>query len=148
MHSGKVLKWFPDTGFGFITPSDGEDNLFVHHSQIEGDRTELNVDENVTYTLGTNPKTGKPCAENVKGDKTGTRIEPSVKSDEPCYSYQRGTCTRGRRCRFSHLFGGMGRGRGGYGGGWGYGGGYGGYGGGFSGYGRGFGRGYGGRKGS
>merc|ERR1719474_1122091 len=117
------------------------------------EKKEMNVGENVTYILGVNPKTGEPCAENVKGDGTGTRVE-SAKSLEPCYAFQNGNCTRGNRCRFSHggggfggrggfgggrggYGGGFGRGRGGYGGGWGYGGGYGG----FGGYGGGFARG-------
>lgn len=64
MGSGTV-KWFnASKGFGFITPDDGSDDLFVHHSEI---RTEgyASLDENqkVTYEVGQGKK--GPCANNV-----------------------------------------------------------------------------------
>lgn len=105
---GTVKKWMGDRGYGFIDPADGSGDLFVHFKHIDqtgGRRNTLNIGENVTYTLGINPKTGNPAAENVIGDQTGTPAPT----------------TRG---------GFRGRGRGGYGGGWGRGGGAG-YGGGY-----------------
>ena len=64
MSTGTV-KWFNSSkGFGFITPDDGSDDLFVHHSEI---RTEgyASLDENqkVTFEVGEGKK--GPCATNV-----------------------------------------------------------------------------------
>merc|ERR1719273_1952834 len=100
--SGTVKKWFADKGFGFIEAGDGSGDVFVHFKGVIGDRTELNIGENVTYSLGTNPKTGKVVAENVVGDFTG--------NPAPGPRYQGGRGGYG------------GGGRGGYGGGYGGGG--------------------------
>ena len=61
-----TVKWFNDTkGFGFITPSDGGKEVFVHQTDIEaeGHRT-LNDGDRVQYEVGESPK--GPKAANVK----------------------------------------------------------------------------------
>ena len=60
-----TVKWFnASKGYGFITPADGNDDLFVHHSEI---RTEgyasLDEGQNVDFEVGQGKK--GPCATNV-----------------------------------------------------------------------------------
>jgi len=60
-----TVKWFnASKGYGFISPSDGEKDLFVHMSEIqmEGFKT-LNEGQSVDYNEGTSEK--GPCATNV-----------------------------------------------------------------------------------
>ncbi len=61
MSTGTV-KWFnASKGFGFITPDDGGDDLFVHHSEIrmEGYAT-LDEGQKVNFEVGEGKK--GPCA--------------------------------------------------------------------------------------
>jgi CspA family cold shock protein len=53
-----TVKWFNESkGFGFITPSDGSADVFVHFSAIvgEGFRT-LSEGQSVTYEVEKGPK--------------------------------------------------------------------------------------------
>jgi CspA family cold shock protein len=62
MSTGKV-KFFDDMkGFGFITPDDGGNDLFVHISGIESDT--LREDQKVTFEIGEGKR--GPCAVSVK----------------------------------------------------------------------------------
>ena len=60
-----TVKWFDNKkGFGFITPTDGGKDLFVHMSgiQMEGFKT-LKENQTVSYETGTSDKC--PMATNV-----------------------------------------------------------------------------------
>lgn len=61
-----TVKWFDaKKGFGFITPEDGSDDVFVHHTNIAGQgfKTLTNGQE-VQYELGQGRK--GPQATNVR----------------------------------------------------------------------------------
>ena len=65
MPRGKV-KWFNENkGFGFITPDDGGDDLFVHHTDIDADGyRSLRDDQEVEFEVGEGEK--GPVAKSVK----------------------------------------------------------------------------------
>ncbi len=58
-----TVKWFnSEKGFGFIQPSKGGNDLFVHYSETNG--VTLNEGDTVEYEIGEGRK--GPCAVNVK----------------------------------------------------------------------------------
>ena len=53
-----TVKWFNDAkGFGFISPTEGGDDVFVHFSEVKGDgfRT-LSEGQQVKFDVNTGPK--------------------------------------------------------------------------------------------
>jgi cold shock protein len=120
-----TVKWFnPEKGYGFITRENGEKDVFVHQSAIQGGgfRT-LNEGERVEFEVVQGQK--GPAAENV------------VRLDAPAGGEGGGSSSGGGGGGYGGGGGGRGGGYGGGGGGGGRGGGYGGGGGGRGGGGRG-----------
>lgn len=60
-----TVKWFNDSkGFGFITPDDNGEDLFVHHSEIQSEGyASLKDNQAVEYEIGEGRK--GPCATKV-----------------------------------------------------------------------------------
>jgi cold shock CspA family protein len=64
LHKGQLVKWNDDRGFGFIKPSEGKGEIFLHISEIKTTGRRPKIGDVVFYTLGTG-KNGKPCAISV-----------------------------------------------------------------------------------
>lgn len=61
------VKWFdPDKGYGFLIRPTGDD-LFVHHSEIEGKPSDLEPNDEVEYEVGQNDR--GPNARSVRAKK-------------------------------------------------------------------------------
>ena len=59
-----TVKWFnPTKGFGFIEPSDGGKDVFVHSSAVErAGMNSLNEGQKVSYELERDARSGKESA--------------------------------------------------------------------------------------
>ncbi len=62
MEKGKVKFFNDEKGFGFITPENGESDIFVHVSAVASGT--LNQEDTVEYNVGQGQK--GPCAVDVK----------------------------------------------------------------------------------
>ena len=67
MSTGTV-KWFnPQKGFGFIQPSDGGKDVFVHISAVErAGMSTLNEGQQISFDVVADRRTGKSSADNLR----------------------------------------------------------------------------------
>lgn len=63
-HHGKLVKWDDSRGFGFIEPSDGGKNIFVHIKDIRPGERRPVIGDTVYYEVGAGNQ-GKPKAINA-----------------------------------------------------------------------------------
>ena len=63
-----TVKWFSATkGFGFIQPTDGGTDVFVHISAVErAGMRDLNEGQKISYDVVADRRTGKSSADNLK----------------------------------------------------------------------------------
>merc|ERR1711862_366673 len=72
MPTGVVKKFFEDKGFGFITPDDGGEDVFVHRSVNGQDRDAyLEEGQSVTYEAEWDDRKGKWKCSSCDGFKSG-----------------------------------------------------------------------------
>ena len=66
MLQGTIRFFRPDRGFGFVAPDNGGADVFLH---VSGFAEKTGVDPEgarVEFEMGTNRRSGKPCAVNVR----------------------------------------------------------------------------------
>jgi CspA family cold shock protein len=63
-----IVKWFSaQQGFGFIRPTDGSKDVFVHVSALErAGIGELKEGQQISFDVVANPDSGKSSAENLR----------------------------------------------------------------------------------
>ena len=67
MATGTVKFFNTQRGFGFIQPSDGSRDVFVHISAVErAGMSSLSEGQKVSYEVVADRKTGKSSAENLR----------------------------------------------------------------------------------
>lgn len=68
---GVVVKFLDQKGFGFIKPSNGDDDVYVHANNVSGEA--LGEGDEVRYDVEVNERNGKTQAVNVTGGSGNSR---------------------------------------------------------------------------
>ena len=82
---GKITHWNGQKGYGFITPSQGEKQVFVHISSFKTRHPALRVNQLVDFSLSKD-KQGRPCAVNVT--RPGDQTPKMIKGGNPSWSFK------------------------------------------------------------
>lgn len=73
---GKITSWNDEKGFGFITPSTGGKQIFVHIKAFGNRNRRPEINQVVTYALSADEK-GRPCA--INATLAGDRLAKTTK---------------------------------------------------------------------
>lgn len=73
---GTITTWSDEKGFGFITPSTGGKQVFVHIKAFGNRNRRPEINQLVTYALSSDEK-GRPCA--IKATLAGDRLPERIK---------------------------------------------------------------------
>ena len=82
---GTLSKWNDDRGFGFITPDQGGQEIFVHISAFPKDGVRPTLREKITFEIETDNK-GKKRAKNIICPQRPTALRTSPSRRSPSYS--------------------------------------------------------------
>jgi len=77
--NGQITSWKGDKGYGFITPSSGAKQVFVHISSFRSRSPRPGVNQLVTFTLSTDQQ-GRPCAVDVTRENKQIRLKKSPRN--------------------------------------------------------------------
>jgi uncharacterized membrane protein YsdA (DUF1294 family)/cold shock CspA family protein len=77
--TGKITSWKGNKGYGFITPSTGAKQVFVHISSFRDRKAPPRVNQLVEFSLSTD-KQGRPCAVSVT--RAGEELPGDIKRND------------------------------------------------------------------
>jgi cold shock CspA family protein len=80
---GKITHWNGQKGYGFITPGEGEKQVFVHITSFKNRHPVPKINQLVDYSLSKD-KRGRPCAVDVS--RPGEQTRKTAKSGNQFWS--------------------------------------------------------------
>jgi len=78
---GKIISWNDEKGFGFIKPTNGSKQVFIHINSFHNRNRRPEINQFVTYALSTD-KRGRQCATGatLAGDRHPSKIKTKKKN--------------------------------------------------------------------
>jgi len=80
---GKIISWNDEKGFGFIKPTSGSKQVFIHIKAFHNRNRRPEINQFVTYALSTD-KLGRPCA--IDATLAGDRLPSKTRQKNGAFS--------------------------------------------------------------